>query len=312
MKKWFSLLLALLTLCSVLTVCVSAAEPQKLIVYDLLKHDADASANTCRTIEIFFQNQFHNYDSSKEITFRTAEGKTVAVCKPYADNNRKFDLYTPDGNFGVQLDPTRLYYLTIPEGAYYTDDGTICAAYQGEYNGVYLSDNGTTYTVADLGISEFLATNVSGGKLYAGKIRINLIFDSFRAGNKAVTLYRKNGEKYEAVGVYAVTAYQKGTAEISFGGVEIDRYASYKLHVDYGTFTCGKTMVNAHSEYALTGKKLLGQREDYPSIDLLIRWFGAEHWTLKAITTVLNVLSRIKLVDRALYNDVRSYIGAGK
>ncbi len=319
MKKALSLLLALLTVFSVLTVFVSAAATTPLIVADLLKHDADAGTNVCRTVEIFIQRQFSHYDSAKQITFRTADDQIVAVCEPYADNICKFDLYTPGGDFGVVLDPSRLYYLTIPEGAYYTDSGVLCAAYRGEYNGVYLSDNDTVYSVVDLGISAFLATNAADGRLYAGKIRISAAFDSFRAANKAVTLLRKTGvnqktgkEAYEVVGTYAVTAFRKGSADVAFGGVEIDRYASYKLHVDFGTFTSGQTTVNDRSEYVLSGKKLLGLREDYPVIDLLVNWFGADHRIVRAIVTTLNVLSEIKLVDPALAKDVKDYVNAKK
>ena len=319
MKKTISLILAVLTALSMLSLPAFAAQTQPLLVYDLLKYDTESSTKTCRTIEIFFQQQMRNYDSSKEITFRTADDKIVAVCRPYSDNFRKFDLYTPGGDLGVVLDPTRLYYLTIPEGTYYTDDGILCAAYRGEYNGVHLTDNHSTYTIADLGISEFLATNVSEGKLYAGRIRILYAFDGLRAANNAVTLYRKTGvnkttgkEEFEAVGVFSVTGMQRGSADISFGGVKIDRYSSYKLHVDYGTFLAGKTTVNGHSEYALSGKKLLGLREDYPALDLLIRWFGADHWAIKTITTVLELLSKVKLMDKALVSDIKAYISAQK
>lgn len=318
-KKAISLILILITALSVLSATAFAVQTQPLLVYDLLKHDTDSATHTCRTVEIFFQRQMKNYDSDKEITFRTFDDKTVAVCRPHSDNICKLDLYTPGGDFGVVLDPTRQYYLTIPEGAYYTDDGILCAAYKGAYTGVHLSGSDSVFSIADLGISDFLATNVSDSKLYAGRIRISSAFDGLRAANKAVTLLRKTGvnkstgkDVYEAIGLYTVTALRKGSADISFDGVTIDRYADYKLEVDYGTFMAGKTTVNGRSEYKLSGKKLLGLRENYPMIDLLIEWFGADHWLLKAVTTVLQVLASVKLVDKALYNDVDAYIKAHK
>ena len=319
MKKCFSLLLALVTALSVLAVTGSAADTEPLIVEDLLKHDADAATGVCRTVEIFIPQQFRNYDGTKEITFRDRNDGVAAICKPHDDNFCMFDLYTPDGEFGVRLDPTRLYYLTIPEGTYYTDEGVLCAAYRGEYDGVYLSDKSKDYTIADLGISEFLATNVRKNVLYAGRIRISLQFDSYRPVNSAVTLYRRTGvnkttgrDEFVKVGVYSVTAFKKGGADVTFGGVEIDRCASYKLHVDYGEFFGPKSTINAHSEYVLSGKKLLGLREDYPAIDLLIGWFGADHRVLKSVTTALDVLAALRLVDKALAEDIRDYVNARK
>ena len=319
MKKVLSLMLAVLTAFSALSISVSATEPIGLIVEDLLKHDTDTDTYMCRTVEILIQRQFRSYDSTKEITFRTANDAVAAVCKPYPDNICKFDLYTPDGSFGVRLDPTRLYYLTIPEGAYRTDDGTPNAAYRGAYDGVHLSDNDNVWSVLDLGISEFLAMNVAGNKLYTGRISIGMSFENYRVGNLAVTLLRKTSTdkntgkaRFEVIGAYPVTAFRQGSADVSFGGVEIDRYSAYELHVEYGTFFGSYKTVNADSKFALSGKALLGQREVYPAIDLLIRWFGAEHWTVRTIVTALDLLSKIKLVDKALAKDVKDYVNAKK
>lgn len=314
MKKCLALLLALVTALSVLTVAVTAADTEPLLVEDLLKLDTDADTGVCRTIEIFIQRQFRHYDSTKEITFCDAYGNTAAICRPHADNICLLDLYTPEGDFGVRIDPTRLYYLIVPEGAYYTDDGVLCEAYRGEYNGVFLSDRSRDYTVADLGIDDFLATHVRGRTLFAGRIRISRAFDSYRPVNTAVTLLRRiaGTEDYAVVCVCPVTDFRKGSADVNFGGVEIDRYASYKLRVDYGTFFGPKQTVNGSSEYVLSGKRLLGLREDYPAIDLLIRWFGADHPILKDVTNVLDFLARIGLADKALVRDVKEYISARK
>ena len=312
MKRTLSLILALLTVFSASSFTVCAAEPQPLLVYDLLKYDTDSASDVCRTVEVYFQRQMRNLDRTKQITFRTADDTVVAVCVPYADNNRKYDLYTPDGRFGVVLDPARLYFLTIPQGAYFTDDGIVCAAYRGEYNGVYLTSNDAAYTVCDLGVSEFLATSFKDKQLFSGRISVNPVFTTQRYTESAVTLYRKDGDGYEKVRVCTVVSMKKNSVDLGFGGVEIDQYASYKLHVDYGAFTDGKRTVNGHSDYVLSGKKLLGKRETYPAVDLLIGWFGADHWTLKAVTTVLDVLSKIKLVDKALAKDVKDYISAKK
>ena len=312
MKKVMSLCLAVLLAFSALFLSVSAAETQKIHVYDLLKYDADGSTGVCRTIEIYFENQYENYDSAKTITFQKADGTLIANCVPKADNNRKFDLYAPDGSFGVVMNPTALYYLVIPEGAYYTDSGILNAAYRGEYNGIYLSNMDKTFSTGDLGITNFLAGKVVDGKLYDGKLLVGAAFDTLTGGKNSVLLYKIVDGKDVLVGSYSITAYKSGRADVDFGGVEIDRFAQYKLHVQYGTFLSNGKVINAHSDYALSGKKLLGLAENYPAIDLLIEWFGAGHWTLKAVTTVLKVLSFVKLVDKALYNDIDQYIRVRK
>ena len=310
MKKVISLCLAMLLACGVLTVGASAAS-KPIHVYDLLKYDADSSTNVCRTIGIFFENQYTRYDETKPITFENASGTIVANCVPRADNNRMLDLYTPDGRFGVALNPTLLYYLVIPEGAYSAENGDCNAAYRGEYNGVYLSNAGKTFTTTDLGISNFLAGKVVETKLYSGKLLVSAAYDTLLHGKDCVLLYKIVNSKDTLIGIYSVSAYKSGRADIDFGGVEIDRYASYKLHVQYGTFYGGST-INAHSDYLLSGKKLLGLAENYPALDLLIEWFGANHWTLEAVTTALKALAYVRLVDKALYNDVRDYIRARK
>lgn len=312
MKKGLALLLAVLTAFSLLAVPVSASEPEPLLVYDTLKYDADAATRTCRTIEILFQAHLCNYDGTKEITIRTAEDEVAAVCKPYPDNSRMFDLYTPDGIFGVAFDPARLYYLTIPEGTYYANNGNPCAAYRGEYTGVFLSNTKGIYTISDLGISDFLPTDMSDGRLFAGRLRISTKYTVLMRPENSVELLRVDGDKYVSAGVFPITAFRSGRADVTFGGVEIDRYATYVLCVKYGTFSDGKTTINGHSDFALSGKRLLGLRENYPAIDLLIKWFGADHWILKAVTTVLDVLAKIKLVDKDLANDVKNYINARK
>lgn len=312
MKKGLSLLLAVLTVLSVLTVSVSASEPEPLLVYDTLKYDADAQTRTCRTIEILFQAHLSCYDDTKEITIRDAQDEIVAVCKPYADNNRKFDLYTPDGVFGVRFDPVRLYYLTIPAGTYYADKDYPCAAYCGEYTGVFLTNTGDYYTITGLGISDFLATDMSDNILYAGRLRFSAKFTTLLCPEKSVKLLRKDGDYYVTVGVYPIASFRRGRADVAFDGVEIDRYATYKLRVNYGTFSSGSTTINGHSEYVLSGKRLLGLRENYPAIDLLIKWFGADHWTLKAVATVLGILAKIKLVDSDLADDIKHYIDMRK
>ena len=311
MKKMLSLFLAILFVFSVLTVTASA-ETQDIHVYDLLKYDADAATRVCRTVGIYFELQYVNMDDSKTITFQTSDGSIAADCVPKPDNNRILDLYTPDGTFGVRIDPTKLYYLVIPEGTYYTEDGILNAEYRGEYSGIYLSNTGAQYTARDLGISNFLSGRMADDKLYDGRLLVSSVFKSLISGQNSVRLYRINGKKESLVGTYTVTAYKSGKADIDFGGVQIDRWAQYKLHVQYGTFLADGKVVNDHSDFKLSGKKLLGLSENYPAIDMLIELFGADHWTLKAFTTVLKLLSIVQLVDKALYNDIDKYIKARK
>lgn len=314
MKKALSVLLAMLFVCSALTVAVHAAPTEAIHVYDLLKHDADSKTGMCRTIEIFFEIQFKHYDVSKTITFQTADGTVVANCVPRSDNNHMMDLYTPDGQFGAVLDPTRLYYLMIPEGAYFTDIGILNAEYCGEYNGIYLSDMADKYSSRDLGITNFLAGQTEGKKLFHGKLLFSSSFASMLQNKDVVLLYRIEDGKDILVGTFSfsTSGFKAGLAEITFGGVEIDQYASYKLHVQYGAFLAGTSVVNAHSDYLLSGKKLLGLSESYPVIDFLIAAFGADHWTLTAVDYILKALTFIKVVDKALYNDVKAYIKARK
>ena len=312
MKKTISLFLVLLFAFSALTVCVRAAETQKIHVYDLLKYDVDSHTNVCRTIEIYFENQYKTYDSTKPITFENASGVVVADCVPRADNNRMFDLYTPDGKFGVTLNPTSLYYLVIPEGAYSTDSGILNAAYRGEYNGIYLADASQTFSTMDLGITNFLAGQVAEHKLYSGKLLVGAAYDTLINGKNSVLLYKIVNGKDVLVAICSVTAYKSGKADVDFGGVQIDRWAQYRIHVQYGTFLSKNKIVNAHSDYALSGKKLLGLSENYPAIDFLIWSFGTDHWTLEAVTTVLKVLLFLNLVHKALYNDINKYISARK
>ncbi len=288
-------------------------ETVDLIVYDLLKLDVDAESNVCRAIVIFFQNQFCNYDASKEIVFLDDREQIAAVCKPRRDDNRKLDLYTPNGDYGVRLDPTALYYLVIPEGAYYTDDGILCSAYRGAYDGVNLTANYQRYDVRPLGIQEYFAVQYDETRLYAGGIRVATVFDTCKTGIISVILYRVDGKRLIEAGAFAITSFdRKKGAKIDFGGVEIDKYAPYILHVNFGTFTDGDKVVNAHTDYAVSGKKLLNLREDYPGIDMLIKLFGADHWTLKAVLAVMKALSTIKLIDKALYNDINKYISDRK
>lgn len=311
MKKLLSLLLACLMAFSVLSIAAGAADTMPMELYDLLKYDVDANEGICRTVAIFFRNQLKNYDSTKQIAFLNEDGSVAAVCKPHSDNNRILDLYTPDDVFGVKLDPTRLYFFTVEEGAYYTDDGIPNTAYRGEYNGVTLTSTDTKYTVKDLGIYNFIATKYDETKLYAGKLLISPEYTDYLPGNNTVTLYKVDSKTSTAIGTYHIIAYKNGVAEISFGneGVEINKFDSYKLHVEYGSFI-GKSLICDHSEYALTGKKLLNQREDYPALDLLINLFGANHKIISFIPKVLNILAKIKLVDSALSKDIEKYIKA--
>lgn len=313
MKKFLSLVLAVLMAFSALSVSVCAASTMPMELYDLLKYDVDPDAGICRTIAIYFRNQLKNYDSTKQIAFLNEDGTVAAVCKPHTENNRILDLYTSDNVFGVKLDPTRLYFLSVEEGAYYTDDGILNAAYKGEYNGVLLTSANQKYTIRDLGIDNFIATKTDETKVYAGKLLIDTAFTDYLPGNNAVTLCKVDGEKIEEIGSYHFTAYKNGAADVDFGaaGAEIDKFGSYKLRVEYGSFI-GKNLICDHSEIALSGKKLLGLRENYPVIDLLIQFFGADHKIISFIPKVLNILAKIKLVDSALSKDIEKYIKAKK
>lgn len=312
MKKILSLLLACLMAFSVLTVAASAADTIPMEVYDLLKHDVDSNAGICRTISIYFRNQLVNYDSTKQIAFLNEDGTVAAVCKPHAENNRILDLYTPDGStFGVKFNPTRLYYLNVEEGAYCTVDGIPNAAYKGEYNGVVLTSADKKYTIRDLGIQNFIATKYDDTHVYAGKLLISSAFTDYLPGNNSVTLYKVDGSKITEVGTYHFTGYKNGMADIDFGadGTEINKFDSYKLRVKYGSFI-GKDLICDHSEFALSGKRLLNQREDYPVIDFLMELFGKDHKIISFIPKILNVLATIKLIDKALSKDIEKYIKA--
>ena len=327
MKKILSLVLAVwMSLCVCVPTCCALAgadadafaeakpgEAVDLIVYDLLKLDVDPAENTCRAIVLYFQNQFRFYDPSKQIVFLDGWDQVAAVCVPRGDDNRKLDLYAPDGSYGVTFDPTALYYLTSPEGAYYTYDGVLCSALRKAYDGVTLTGNAQRYDVRPLGIQEFFAVQYDEKHLITGGIRVATVFNTCKTGLESVILYRVDGKKQIKVGAYAIESFDRSKgARIDFGGVEIDKYASYNLHVNYGTFTDGGVVVNEHTDYAVSGRKLLNLREDYPAVDMLIKMFGADHWTLKAVVTVLNLLSKVKLVNSALAKDVEKYISERK
>lgn len=290
-----------------------AGDVVELIVYDLLKIRTDPLARVCYTIEIFFQNQFCNYDASKPITFCDVQSNVAAVCRPHAAENRVLDLYTPDGRFGVTLDPTRLYFLTIPEGAYTTDDGILSGAYSGEYTGVYLAGAQPFYTVLSPGIREFYALQYDETHLYTGRLHVSGCYDTAKTNLPCIRLYRIDGDKRVLLGAYSIREFSKKSgARIAFDGVEIDKYKSYVLRVCFGTFTGPQNVVNDNFDYPVSGKKLLNLREDYPALDLLIRWFGAGHRVLKVVLTVLKVLSFLKIIDKALYNDIDKYISDRK
>ena len=322
MKKTLSFVLAVWMSLSVLAFSGGAldtsaeakpGETQELIVYDLLKLDADREKSICRAVEIFFQNQFRNLDASKQIRLSDGRGQLAAVCMPRDSNNRAFDLYAPDGSYGVTLDPATLYFLTIPEGTYFTDDGILSAAFCGEYDGVYLTSNVGRYDVRTLGVQNFFAVKYDETHLYTGRIRVATAFEKCKTDRVSVLLYRRDGDEAVKVGEYRIVSFdRKKGAEIDFGGVKIDKYASYYLHIRFGTFTGPDKIIGDNTDYDVSGKKLLNLREDYPAIDMLIKWFGADHWTLKAIVTVLKVLSKLKLVDTALYKDVDKYISDRK
>ena len=314
-KRIVAFTLSLVLAFSVLTTAASAeAVTEQLIVYDLLKHDVDPGTNTCKTIEILFQRQFKNLNVEKEIAFLDEDGKTFAVCVPHEDSINKYDLYNADKSVhGVVFDPTKLYFLTIPEGTYVTDDGVLNAEYKGEYNGVTITSN-SNYKIKDLEIANFIATEYKDNMLYKGKILFPAAFKYYASGNNKVSLYVKDGDAYTLIGDYKFSNATSGSATIDFGkdGVQLDKYANYKLKVEYASIYGDDKLICDHSEYTLSGKKLLGLREDYPWLDLLISWFGADHWTVEAVVTVLEVLSKIKLVDSALYNDIKNYVNAKK
>lgn len=314
MKKILSLMLAVLMAFSVLGVLASAGDLTKeLTIYDTIKHVYDAEDNTCTTIEIMFPRQFTSYDSTKEIKLMTEYGTVAAVCKPNAGSIGKLDLYTEDGTLGVTISTISLYNLVIPEGAYSTDSGVLCDAQTVEYTGVFLTGNEKNYSVSDVGIMNFLAKKYDGNVLYAGNLIVGRSYTDFRPGRKCVTLQKKEKDTFVTVGTYTVESLTKSGAEVVFGeGVEIDKYATYKIKVTYGSFLGKENLVCGHSEYELSGKKLLNIREDYPWLDLLINMFGADHFTVKAVVTVLNLLSKIKLVDAGLANDIDKYVKAKK
>ncbi len=315
-KRITSLILSVIMAFSILTVAVSAESTlDGLDLYDILKHDVDPDNNVCKTIEVMFQKQFTNYNADKEIVFLDEAGNTFAVCVPRSDNNRIYDLYSPDNSVpGVTFSPNRLYFLCIPEGAYSTDNGVINAEYKGEYNGVYITSNSENYTIKDLGISNFIATNYKDNILYEGKILFPAEFKALSPANNSITLYVKSGNAFAEIGKYSFKSASAGNATVNFGaeGIELDKYATYKFFVEYASITGDDNLLCDHSEYVLSGKKLLGLREDYPWLDLLISWFGADHWTVEAVVTVLEVLSKIKLVDSALYNDIKNYVSSKK
>lgn len=316
-KRIVAFTLSLVLAFSVLTVA-SSAEGENLVelsLYDLLKFDVDPKTNTCKTIEVFFQLQFKTYNSDKEIVFLDENRNTFAVCVPREDNIRMYDLYSPDKTvFGVEFDPTRLYFLSVPEGAYTTEDGYNNSAYEGEYNGVTITGNSENYNIADLEIANFIATEYKDNMLYKGKILFPSKFNAYAASNNSISLYVVSGNTSTLIGTYKFVSATSGSATIDFGkdGVQLDKYATYKFHVEYASIYGDDNLICDHSEYVLSGKKLLGLREDYPWLDLLISWFGADHWTVEAVVTVLEVLSKIKLVDGALYNDIKNYVKAKK
>lgn len=100
-------------------------------------------------------------------------------------------------------------------------------------------------------------------------------------------------------------------ALVKVDGVTIDKYATYRLAVDYGAlYNADKNLFCDDTFYQLTGKKLLGMSEKYPFIDVLIDLFGKDNFMITAILFVLEWVGKINADTDALYKDLKAYIDA--
>lgn len=327
------LLLSLLMLFGTVSVSVFAEyDPlANLYVNDIYKVSYDADELICYTIAVMFSVQFRNYNSSVKIEILGESGDPVAYCVPRADDVNMFDIYTVSTDvFGVKLRAEREYTLVIPEGAFYTDEGRGCNEYRHIFTGVDLSGANYNYIVKDLGMKTFFPTKYTENVLYKGKLYFDAAFELYDDDNCTVILSlvtTKDGKKvYTKVAGAAVLSLDgKGCAELSFGdaGVTIDKYAQYRLTVSYASFYNDENTFCAESVYDLSGKKLLKLREDYPFIDLLVKWFGKDSTVIDVLLTILEYTAKasaflaktfggkLGVTDITVYyNDIKAYIAA--
>lgn len=332
-KGLTALLLSLLMLFGTVSVSVFAGyDPlANLYVYDIYKVSYDADNLICYTIAVMFSVQFRNCNSTVRIEILGESGDPVAYCMPRTGDINIFDVYTASTDeFGVKLRAEREYTLVIPEGAFYTDEGRGCNEYRHVFTGIDLSGANYNYIVKDLGMKSFFPTKYTENVLYKGKLYFDPVFELYDDDNCTVILSlvtTKDGKKvYTKVAEATVLSLDnKGCAELSFGdaGVAIDKYAQYRITVSYASFYNYENTFCAESVYDLSGKKLLKLREDYPFIDLLVKWFGKKSTVIDVVLTVLEYAAKasaflaktfgdkLGITDITdLYKDIKAYIAA--
>ena len=320
LKKTVSFLLAVLTVFSLCSVCAVAEDDPygNLYISGLLYTDVDAAAHIVRTIYIEFANQFANHNASINLQLLDESDKQVATVIPRASDAHTIDIYDMSGNLGLVVTPDIEYTLLIPQGAYYiANSTTVCNEHRMVVTGAALCGSTDIYHAVDLGISSYMTSKHEDTVVYTGQITVSAKFTDLNVGNCSAMLSKLetvDGKSvYVDVAAAAITDYKNNCATLNFGtnGVTIDRYASYKITVSYASFYADSryTLCDT-SEFLLSGKRLLKLREDYRILDLLIKWFGKDHFTVKAIVWVINALSKVKLIDSAYVKDVKKYIDA--
>ncbi len=301
-KSLTALLLALMMIFGAVSVPAMAYNPNAdLYVNDIMKSDCDPYTLTCRTLLVFFRNQFKHYNSSTRIDILGENGGSVAYCVPRSGDINAFDLYDATTNaFGVTLKAEREYTLVIPEGAFYTDENLLCNEYKTVFTGVFLTGANTRYTIKDLGMQTFFPTSYTDNVLYKGKLYFNSDFNRYDSDNCTVTLKiigSKDGKTtYTTVAETTVLSLDNsGCAELNFGtaGVTIDKYAEYRFVVSYASFYNMNMTLCDESVYDLSGKKLIKLREDYPFIDILVDLFGKDNTVIDILLTVLEYTAKV-------------------
>jgi len=180
-RRLLSLLMTLLLAFGTLSLCASAANVENIYLQDVLKVSTDPANNKLYILDISFNRHFRNFNEALPIQLLDKKGNIVATGEPQHGDEfiTKFYAY-PSHDYGVTLDPGKMYTIYIQEGTFVsTTTGYLGAACSKKMDGATLTGNDRNYTIKNLGITSYLSTGFDGGdatKVKKGKITFDRDF----------------------------------------------------------------------------------------------------------------------------------------